>query len=135
MTVAPPWVVPVIGTVAALALLGGAYGWARHQGVAAEKPKTEAAADAGAAASLNTEGARAATDAVSAIASVDRQLKDINHALDLEAARDAAADAPLPDGVVNRMRRGDERVCASVPALCAEPGSAGEGGSGEAAPD
>jgi hypothetical protein len=123
------------GTVVAVALIGGAYGWARHQGVAAEKPKTEAAADAGAAAGLNTEGAKAAGDAVSAIAGVDRRLQEINHALDLEAARDAAADAPLPPGVVDRIRRSDERVCASVPALCAEPGAAGEGRSGDAAED
>lgn len=135
MTLAPPWVVPVVGGVITIALIGGAYGWVRHQGVAAEKPKTEAAADAGAAASLNTEGARAATDAVSAIAGVDRQLKDINHALDLEAARDATADAPLPAGVVDRIRRSDERVCASVPALCADPGPAGQAGGGNAAPD
>ncbi|SFK41208.1 hypothetical protein [Caulobacter sp. UNC279MFTsu5.1] len=135
MTLAPPWVVPVVGTVVAIALIGGAYGWARHQGVAAEKPKTEAAADAGAAANLNTEGAEAAGDAVSAIAGVDRRLQEINHALDLEAARDAAADAPLPAGVVDRIRRGDERVCSSVPALCAEPSAAGEGGGGNPAPN
>lgn len=135
MTVAPSWVVPVAGAAGALALALGGYAWIHHQGAASEKPKTEAAADAGAAASLNTEGALAGADAVAAIGRIDGQLKDINHALDLEAAHDAAADAPLPDGVVDRMRRSDQRVCASVPALCAEPGPADQGGGGDAAPD
>jgi hypothetical protein len=135
VTLAPPWVVPVAGAVIGLALLGGAYGWARHQGVAAEKPKTESARDAGAAANLNTEGAQAATAAVSALAGVDRQLKEINHALDLEAARDAGDVPALSDGVVDRMHRSDERVCGSVPALCAEAGPSQGGGSGNPAPD
>lgn len=135
MTVAPSWVVPVAGGAIALALFAGGYAWIHQQGVASQKPKTEAARDAGAAATLNTEGARAAGDAVSAIAGVQRQLQEMNHALDLEAARDVAVDAPLPGGVVDRIGRGDERVCLSVPALCAEPGPAGGGGGRDAAPD
>lgn len=135
MTQAPAWVVPLAGGLAALALFGGGYAWIRHQGVASEKPKTEAALDAGASANLNTEGARKAGDAASAIAGVDRRLKDLNHALDLEAARDAAPDPQLPDGVVARQRRSDERLCASVPTLCDGHLATSIGGTGNAAPD
>ncbi len=135
MTLAPSWVVPLAGGAVALVLFGGGYAWIHHQGVASQKPKTEAALDAGAAANLNTEGARAATDAVTAINGVDRRLQELNHALDLEAVHDRSADPILPDGVVDRLRRSDERVCGDVPTLCAEPGAAQGGGSGNAAAD
>lgn len=135
MSFAPSWVVPVAGGAAAIVLFAGGYAWIHAQGAASQKPKTEAALDAGAAANLNTEGAQAATDAVSAIAGVDRRLQEMNHALDLEAARDRSADPILPDGVVDRLRRSDERVCLDVPALCDQAPAPEGGGSGNAAPD
>jgi hypothetical protein len=135
VTLAPPWATPVAGMIVTLALLGGAYGWIRHQGVASQKPKTEAALDGGAAANLNTEGAKAATAAVSTIAGVEHRQQETNHALDLEAAGDHSADPILPGGVVDRLRRSDQRVCDDVPALCAEASAAEGRGAGDAAPD
>jgi len=124
--IAPPWFIPAVGAGIAAVLLLVLVLWARSEGAAGERPKTEAAADAGASARLSYAGSAKAANASAALARIERAIKDSDHDLDLEAARDVAGDQVLPGSVVDRLQRGDERLCASVPALCSAEGQASD---------
>ena len=133
MTAAPRWLIPAIGAFVSLAILGFVFLAGRHEGVAAAKPKTEAAVDAGVSASLSTQGGALAANQSAALARIERAIRSNEHDLDLEAARDVDGQA-LPPGVVDRLRRSDERLCAAAPRLCAGD-EGGHGGAGGAATD
>ena len=133
MTAAPRWLVPAIGAFISLAILSFIFLAGRREGVAAAKPKIEAAVDAGVSTSLSNEGAALAADQSAALARIERAIRSNEHDLDLEAARDVGGQA-LPPGVVDRLRRSDERLCASAPRLCAGD-EGGDAGAGDAAAD
>lgn len=113
-----------------LALAAGLYWKGRRDGVAQERPKTEAAAADAAAARLEARGERESAQRVEVVVrqreAAARSLAELSE----KALKSEDADAPLSPDRADRLRAHDRELCLAAPASCAADHDAGRGGAG-----
>lgn len=111
-----------VAGAAALLIVSGAgllYWNGRHDGAAAEKPKTELAADNGAARGLEVQGAQETTHRVETTLRKEARVQERTHALISDIK--ASPTAPLDPGVAVRLHAHDRVLCDEDPGVCPAP--------------
>lgn len=114
----------ITGVVVALvlAMAMGLYWRGRMAGVAAERPKTAAALDRAATATLETEGARASAARVELVVRQREAAMQSVARITPEILQSEAAHAPLENDRLARLRRHDLELCQLADlAGCAAP--------------
>ncbi|HEX2800937.1 MAG TPA: hypothetical protein VHN73_02605 [Phenylobacterium sp.] len=102
--------------IIALAALG-LYWKGRHEGAAAERPKTRAAVAQAAAAVLNTEGARQTVRRVDAAVRQREAAESTILQIIAKAPNSEDARAPLDPDRAARLRDADRSLCLAAPDL------------------
>ena len=103
--------IAVAGVAAALILAAGIYGKGRHDGIAHERPKTEAAQAQAAVAGLETEGARQTAARVEVVVRQREAAAETVTQLAAKALTSEDAHAPLDPDRAARLRDADRRLC------------------------
>lgn len=112
-----------------LAAVAGLYWKGRHDGVAHERPKTDAALARAAVSGLETEGARQSVKLQAAAAKRRDAASDATAKLTVQALKSESAHAPLDADRAARLRDDDRELCLTAPELagCAPDRDAGGG--------
>ena len=113
------------GVVAVITAAGGLYLKGRHDGVAQERPKVEAAIARAATASLETEGAWASARRVEVVVRQREDAARIVADLTTQAVLAEDAHAPLETRRADRLRAADRKLCLAAPDLCPSGPDAG----------
>lgn len=113
--------IALVALVAVVLAATGFYFKARHDGAAAERPKTEAAQAEARTGQLETQGARETAQRVELV--VTQREAAVQAVTRAATAATAAKDAhePLDPARADRLRAADGELCKLAPDLCAQP--------------
>jgi hypothetical protein len=125
--VSPRLVLTLVAAAMIVTLAGGLYWKGRHDGVAQERPKIEAALAQAKVASLEAQGAQASAQRVDAVTRRRDAAKAVVAQLTPKALKSEDANAPLDPARAARLRDADIQLCDDDPTLagCPARGNAG----------
>lgn len=112
-------ILAAVGTL--LAAVAGLYWKGRLDGVARERPKTEAALEQAAVSGLETEGARDTVQRTAATVARRDAAGAVISQLTQEALKSETARAPLDPDRAARLRDADRQLCLTAPELAGCP--------------